>query len=116
MSQGAPEALQVADRFHLVQNLGESLEQVFSHYQKELKMLEQRQRQTLAEEVIVTPKPTATVKATAKTKGNHQRRVEQQQQIKKLAQQQWSQEAIAQAVGVSVSTVWRCLHRPDLPR
>lgn len=117
MSQGCPEALQVADRFHLVQNLGEILEQVFSPYQKELKLLEQRQRQTLVrdEERLVTPRPTASTKARAKTQVKHQQRVEQQQQIKKLDEQQWSQEAIAQTVGVSVQTVRRLLRRLDLP-
>jgi transposase len=36
MTEGAPEAIQVADRFHLVKNLSETLEQAFSSYRSEL--------------------------------------------------------------------------------
>ncbi len=46
---------------------------------------------------------------------NYQHRVQQQQEIRKLSQQPWSQIAIAQAVGVSVRTVQRLLSAPDLP-
>ena len=64
MAQGAPKALQVADRFHLVQNLGETLEKVFSSYGTELKAVEQQQRQAGAATgtVVMTAKPTATSK------------------------------------------------------
>jgi transposase len=63
MDKGAPAATQVADRFHLVQNLEETLEKVFSSYGNELKAVEQQQRQNSAstETVVVTPKPTTTV-------------------------------------------------------
>lgn len=54
-------------------------------------------------------------KAQARFQAAHEKRVEQQQQVKKLHQQQWSQLAIAQAVGVSVRTVRRYLRLPDLP-
>jgi transposase len=60
MDKGAPAAIQVADRFHLVQNLEETLEKVFSSYGTELKAVEQQQRQTSATStgmVVVTPKP-----------------------------------------------------------
>jgi transposase len=48
MDKGAPAAIQVADRFHLVQNLEETLAQVFSRYGNELKAVEQQQRQNSA--------------------------------------------------------------------
>ncbi len=116
MTQGAPEALQVADRFHLVQNLAETLEKVLSSYGAELKAIEQKQRQALTatEMVVVSPKPTATVNAQAQTQATYQRRVQQQQEIRKLHEQQWSQIAIAQEVGVSVRTVRRFLRLPNL--
>ena len=65
MSQGAPEALQVADRFHLVQNLTETLEKVLSSYHAELKAIEQQYHPTATtpEMALVKAKPTATVKA-----------------------------------------------------
>ena len=116
MAQGAPEALQVADRFHLVQNLGETLEKVLSSYGAQLKAIEQKQRQASAspEAVVVSAKPTATVNAQEQAQSTHQRRVQQQQKIRKLHEQQWSQVAIAQEVGVSVRTVRRFLCLPNL--
>jgi transposase len=117
MAQGAPAALQVADRFHLVQNLTETLEKVFSSYGTQLKAIEQKQRQALAttQTVVMSAKPTATAKAQVRIQTAHQHRVEQQQQIQELHQQQWSQIAIAQTVGVSVRTVRRFLTLPRLP-
>jgi transposase len=40
--QGAPEAIQVADRFHLLQNLSQTLYQVFGIHAKVLKQVEKR--------------------------------------------------------------------------
>jgi transposase len=44
ITQAVPDAMQVADRFHLVQNLREALERVFSRYSSELKAIEHQQR------------------------------------------------------------------------
>jgi hypothetical protein len=48
--------------------------------------------------VVVTAKSTATANAQAQTQANHQKRVQQQQEIKNLTEQQWSQIAIAQTI------------------
>lgn len=116
MEEGAPNAVQVADRFHLVQNLEETLEKVLHHYSAQLKAVERQFRQaaTSAEAVVVVAKPTATGDAQAQVLANHQRRVQQDQEIKKLYQQNWTQVAIAQAVGVSERTVQRRLKLPEL--
>jgi transposase len=118
MDKGAPAATQVADRFHLVQNLEQTLEKVFSSYGAELKAVEQQQRQTLVEvgtqTAIVTPKSTMTTELQAQKIANYQRRVQQQQEIRRLSEEQWLQIDIAQAVGVSVRTVQRHLAAPDL--
>jgi transposase len=45
--QGVPEAVQVADRFHLFQNLAEALEQVFSAHHQDVEALNEAQRQAL---------------------------------------------------------------------
>ena len=89
MTEGAPDACQVTDRFHLVQNLSETLAQALGGYRTELKVAEQAWHQTLVtaspeEMVIATPQPAAIEKTQAQAGENQQRRVEQQKAIKTL--------------------------------
>jgi transposase len=76
MTEGAPEAIQVADRFHLVKNLSETLEQAFSSYRSELKAAEQSQHQATVtgapeETVLAVAKPTATEKVQQQIQQHH---------------------------------------------
>ena len=119
MDKAAPEAIQVADRFHLVKNLSETLEDALGDYRAELKASAQAQHQVdvtePVETVVVTPVPTATAGAQERTKKHYQLRVQQQREIKELRAQGWPIIAIAQKVGVSERTVRRFNALPDFP-
>ena len=89
MTEGAPDAIQVADRFHLVKNLSETLEQAFGNYRSELKAAEKSQHQDIVAEaseetVLAVTKPTATEKAQQQILKNQQKKIEQQKTIKVL--------------------------------
>lgn len=111
MNQGAPNAVQVADRFHLLQNLVEPLEQVFRHHAKALKEVEDATEPGVSS-VIVLP-PTNPLPFSAQ-----QHRAQRQTRYEKIVtlyQQGWSMAAIAHQVRVSVRTVQRYLKHEQFP-
>ena len=120
MDKAAPDAVQVADRFHLVKNLSEMLEKAFANYRSELKAAEQSQHQSTATEaseetVLAIAKPTATAQSQQRIRQNQQRKIKQQKTIKALRLEGWTQTATAQKVGVSLKTVERYNTLPDFP-
>lgn len=115
MDKAAPNAMQVADRFHLVKNLSEALEVALGSFQTELKANECKALTEVAETVVVLAQPTATISAQERTQANHQQRVQQQREIKALYAQRWPVSAIAEKVGVSPRTILRYRKQPDFP-
>jgi transposase len=102
---GAPQAVQVVDRFHLVQNLGEALERFFLRYRRALSTLgASRSRSS-------EPPPTLARLSQAR----HARWARLFHQIRQLHAQHLGIAAIARRVQVSRPTVYRYLAMPQPP-
>ena len=115
--QGAPAAVQVADRFHLFQNLEEILEEVFSAHHQDLETLNDLQSRELikredgSQAVPVPPSPQSP-SAKAKAEQRRARRLARYEQVWDLHRQGWSVAAIVKEVGVSQGTVYNYLRKP----
>jgi transposase len=99
---GAPQAVQVVDRFHLVQNLRDALERLFLRYRRDLNTLDASGHRPPA----FTP-TLATI-----SQARHARWVRRYHQIQRLHAQHVGIAAIARQVQVSRPTVYRYLAMP----
>lgn len=120
ISQGAPSAIQVADRFHLFNNLADTLEEVFREYSRELDAIHEarnRQEVTLPDGSVAVPVPAVPPAPAAERQSeqNRARRLWQYEQVWELRQQGLTVEAVAQRVGISSRTVLRFLRHPTFP-
>src|SRR2546425_5542627 len=112
--QGAPQATQVADRFHLFQNLRETLDQVFLTHGKVLdavNALGRPQPVPLSEEALAVPVPPHDVPRPIQQRAalRQARRQALHTQVWALHHQAWTAPAIAQHLGMSLRTVQRDL-------
>jgi transposase len=114
--QGAPAATQVADRWHLLRNLAEALEQVFHQHRRVLQALHAPAAVSplaLVDQPAVVempaPSPTAPPAAllppTAGASPRHTHRRLRYEQVCHLAQHGWTFQAIARQVGLHRKTV-----------
>ncbi|WP_041234109.1 ISL3 family transposase [Cylindrospermum stagnale] len=118
--QGSPEAIHVADRFHLLQNLAETLNQVFATHHQTLKAVDEAYNlssvtQTDGSVVVRVPRPSRQQQALQLVEQRRARRVAIHQQVWDLHHQGWSAKAIARQVGIGVTSVFRYLRSPTLP-
>ena len=120
IAQGAPSAIQVADRFHLLQNLAEMLDQVFGSHSIVIKAVERAQSLSAIAEadarpvVPMTPPATPPKQERRATK-RRERRLAVYQQVWYLRSQGWSGKTIAQELGISPTTVFRYLRSSTFP-
>jgi transposase len=115
--QGAPAAIQVADRFHLLQNLAEALEVVFSAHHRHLDAVGQSSRvSVVVESDGASASPAAPQTETrAPPVERREQRIAVHRQVWTLRRQGWSQLAIARHLGIGRATVFRYLRAEDLP-
>ncbi len=112
--QGAPGATQVADRFHLLQNLREALDQMFATYGQALEAVNETMRPhpvPLPDGAMAVPVPPRDLPLPAQQR-MAQRQAHRQAlhtQVWALHRQGWTAPAIAQHVGLSLRTVQRDL-------
>ena len=118
--QGAPDAIQVADRFHLLQNLAEALDQVFNAHSSTLEAINEVLHQAPGarpDGTVAVPVPPPPPPCSARELA-HQRQAQRRalhQQIWGLHQQGWPGWAIAQQLGIGKNTVYRYLRTETLP-
>ncbi len=104
---GAPMATQVADRFHLLQNLAETLEQVFNENAQVFKAIDATACEASAS--VTVPPPEIEPRDQARAQISRARRLETYQQVWELHDSGWTNKAIAQHLGISEKTVYRYL-------
>jgi transposase len=114
--QGAPGATQVADRFHVLQNLKDALDHVFTLHEPTLDAVNAMLRPPpvpLSEgalTVSVLP-PDSPLPVQQRAAERHARRQALHTQVWALHRQSWTAPAIAQHLGMSLRTVQRDLQR-----
>lgn len=116
-AEGAPQAVQVADRFHLLQNLATALERVFSAHAHRLKALPTVAAPALppapthasaVTPVLPAPPPPARQVRAAAVQTARRARWEK---VWALRHQGWTMQAIASQVGLDVTTGCRYLQQ-----
>ncbi|MBN1665580.1 MAG: ISL3 family transposase, partial [Anaerolineales bacterium] len=122
-SAGAPAAMQVADRWHLLKNLGEVLVDVLKPHSKELRAIPLTVEETSGDESLVDIRMESDQEApalpnTARTQQSLEKRAERlarYERVRELSKQGWAQKAIAAEVGIARKTVGRWLATGTFP-
>jgi transposase len=112
----APAATQVADRFHLLANVREAVEQVLARHPAAVRdaLTAGRASPPAAPEIAPNPAPAPDPKRQA-TEGRRQRRLERYEQARRLHQEGVSQRAIARALHMSRGVLRRFLRTGHVP-
>ncbi|MGD1078818.1 MAG: ISL3 family transposase [Candidatus Sulfotelmatobacter sp.] len=108
--QGAPHAVQVADRFHLLRNLREALERVLARHGSVIEEAFRRHTPAAVTDPPPTPSNPALTHSQQLSRERRERRLTRYQQVIELHQRGTSLSAIAFQLGLNRKTVrdWLC--------
>ncbi len=112
---GAPQAIQVADRWHLLKNLGDARQRVFEPYTAKLRRWAVAAQAPLIIRTADIPVSRPTQRQQERSAIRRVARLERYQQVRHLHEQGWHQVAIADFVGISLKTVRRYLAADGFP-
>lgn len=126
IAAGAPDALQVADRFHLLKNLREVVERVINGHRKALREAAQvfspyrELSESLKDQSLprLRPKPDTSrcsVKELLQQQAKRERRIERYEEIKRMRGEGHSISAIARRMGMQRATVRMFLRADEYP-
>jgi transposase len=112
--RGAPQATQVADRFHLIQNVAEMLTQLFNRHSDAFQVAHEATGRTprlRPDGTVVVPVPPSSPPCHAQVQAaqSRSRRLARHEQIWALRRQGWTGQAIAQQLRIGKTTVFRYL-------
>jgi transposase len=114
MTKGAPEATQVADRFHLLKNLAEVLERVLAMHTQQLKAVETAQV-LVSDAIVIAPVAPRPNPAQERSEKRRERRLANYEQVHELRRQGWEILEISRHLGMGKRTVYRYLSHPKFP-
>lgn len=111
--KGTPDAIQVADRFHLLKNLAEVLERFLATQSTALKAVDLAYHRAFGKTLVVPPKPPTAQQQKAQQR--RQRRLANYEQVHQLRQQGFKVADIAHHLGMGKRTVFTYLASPEFP-
>src|SRR6266702_2327532 len=115
-AKGAPKATQIADRWHLLRNLGAALEKVLARHHDSIKRAFSRQEeQPEPEYTPAVPAPVVISHAERIHQSRRDRRLARYQEVHKLHAQGWSFASIAHMLGMHKKTVAKFAQAEQLP-
>ena len=112
-TRGAPNAIQIADRFHLLANLTETLQQIVERNPGVLKIAQPAPASSLPENTKPEPVAEPKVAQTLSVGLTHKR--ELYRQVQELHQQKMSYRSIAKSLGMTTHTALKYANRPEPP-
>jgi hypothetical protein len=112
-ASGAPNAIQIADRWHILRNLSEALKKVLARHHETLKRAFTPQQEQ--EPAPAVPAPAVISHDERIRQSRRDRRLARYQEVRKLHEQGWSFASIARMLGMNKKTVAKFVQAEQFP-